>query len=138
MFTGRITPPRARLCKALSPMDGPLDLGTRLSGGTATLDGEFRELAGDRVQLVSRTLHTQVLPITFVALTQAQFTNILDWRGEFLLLRLTDGMRIFGGYLAVQHKRYLGVAGNGDYTGARAVVYDAQVDFNRVTFSEAV
>jgi hypothetical protein len=131
-YQASITLSRAWLVDPLSPTTNPITCGTRRGSDTAaTLDGEFRQFAGDRVQLVSRNLHTLTVPIVFAALTATQYAQVEAWMGRVLLLRTIEGGRWFGGYLSVSKKVYLN-------TGVTGTLYDATVQFTRVSYAEAV
>lgn len=135
MFSTTLAPSRAVLCDALNPTVSPITIGTVITEDPADVQaGEFRSFAGDRTQLVSYNSTTTTLQITLVNLNRAQADQVKKWKGDFLLLRTTDGLRMFGGYLNVATKRILNVVG----TDGSDVAFSCSIAFQRVTYDESV
>lgn len=135
-YTITMTQQLAWLANALTPSVGSIQCGTRQpQDGDYSLVGDFREYAGDRVQMVNQNVHTRSRPIVLVALTAAQLQQIVDWSGSVLCLRTADGDRIFGGYFQIADRVLYNVTMD---NGATNVVYDVTLVFTRVSFAEAV
>lgn len=97
-------------------------------------DGELQQFAGNRSRPVVRDQTAQQLPYTLVRLSPADVQQLLDWRGRVLLLRTMDGQRAFSVYFDVPYRRFIGTIPDDDPDGI--VTYDADLTFNRVSYSE--
>lgn len=136
MYTAIVPMTRAWLLDPSNPSTS-VSCGTRTSNQPTveTLDGEFRTFAGNVIQLVTRTLNSRQYPLVFAAVTNVQRQQLVDWRGITLLLRTTEGVRMYGGYLSTSTTRYLRTSVD---LGATPVAYDVSVVFETVTYVEAV
>lgn len=135
MFSTTLTADRAILCKALDPLTDPIVIGTVFTNDPElALAGEFRNFAGDRTQLVTYASSNKTLTLSFVSVSRAEQARIEAWCGDFLLLRTTDGLRLFGGYLAVASKRLLNV----DADDGSNVTHTCTVAFQQVSYDESV
>lgn len=132
-----LTAPRAVLIDPTQPTGYKIASGiVRPDSAEGGLDGEFREFAGGRTQLVLYNMPAYIFPVTFVSLDQADFeqmtTRVSDggWMGALLLLRTIDGKRIFGAYLSYTE--------NPHFVTSSGITHDVTVQFTQVTYQEFV
>lgn len=129
-YTTTLPSTRAWLSDPQLPGGGVIQCGTRRGGPLVTAsDGELRLFAGNRAELVAFDSGTITMAVAFVGITGDALAQIKAWIGRTLLLRTTDGMRLYGGYLQVSQTTYL---------LANPVLYDAEVSFLGVTYSDTV
>lgn len=129
MYTVILPMTRAWLLDPLNPTV-TISCGSRAPQDTTDdIDGEIRQYAGNKAQIVTRTSTALIRPITFAALTAAQYEQISAWKGRLLLLRTVDGRRIYGGYFSIAKRRYYNATVD---FGATNAIYDATANFTQV------
>lgn len=134
MYTSLISPSRSVLCLALDPTNGPIVVGTVQSDNEDfEIAGGPRQLAGNRTQLATYSSTARTYPITLRMVEPSDTLKLESWAGQFLLLRTTDGKRLFGGFFGFTSKRMLNVAGS--LTGT---AYDIALSFIEATYNESV
>jgi hypothetical protein len=125
-----LTATLAWLTDPLDPGGDSVQCGTRRPQPlTDTTDGELVLFAGGRAEMAVYDAEQVNMPVVFAALTGAQLAQVKAWKGRTLLLRTIDGARLYGAYLAVAQTTYL---------LASPVVYDAEVMFQAVSYSDTV
>lgn len=120
----------AWLTDPLTPGGPSIQCGTRRPQPLAdSQDGELVLFAGGRAELATYDAHQVDMPLVFAAITGTQLAQLKAWEGRTLLLRTIDGMRLYGGYFSVAQTTY--------YLST-PVIYDAEVRFQGVTYSDAI
>lgn len=120
----------AWLTDPLDPGGDAVQCGTRRPQPlTDTTDGELVLFAGGRAEMAVYDAEQVNMPLTFAALNGTQLAQLRTWKGRTLLLRTIDGARLYGAYLTVAQTTYL---------LASPVLYDAEVMFQAVTYSDTV
>lgn len=129
-YTTTLTGTLAWLTDPLTPGGASVQCGTRRPQPiTDTTDGDLVLFAGGRAELAVYDAVTVNMPLVFAALTTTQLAHLKAWKGRTLLLRTIDGMRLYGGYFTVAQTTYL---------LASPILYDAEVQFQGVTYTDTV
>lgn len=132
-YTARLTFRRAWLIDPADPTRFSFTSGTRRTGEeTDAIDGEVRQLAGNRRQLVVRESELLTVPVQFVNLALSDVQAFRQHKGALLLLRTVHGERFFGGYLQLSVATRTGTSR--DDTG---VSFDVTIQFLETSYVEA-
>lgn len=127
---------RSWVTLADDPSGPAIVCGTRQgSSAGSTLDGEVRSYAGGRTRAVIRDQDSRTRPLTLRHLSPSELDRLMDWRGRVVLLRTTDGERMFCVYFSVGDRPMLRTTPE---DGSDNVTYDADVTFTRVSYDESV
>lgn len=133
-YTAILNLRRAWLIDPASPTGFSFTSGTRRTGEeTDAVEGEVRQFAGGRRQLIVRDAVLFTMPIQFVNLSLADVAAFRSHKGALLLLRTVQGERVFGGYLQMSVATQTNTS-----KGLYGMAFDVTVQFFETSYVEAV